>query len=175
MLLIGKKEYIEYWNKEAWVQITNEQGDINFVPLVPLVDPDLTVYDDVSQILLENYDVGSQSARKKQLTAENFVPTSNDPIAETHDEGENDVFPGDENECSELDPNDVSRCLSELPNAIADRANQSNCSSTSANQVQFRTFIECFSCCDKLLIRNNLYQFSRTSLLEAYFQKAALI
>ena len=149
MLLIGKKEYIEYWNKEAWVQITNDQGDLNFVPLVPLVDPDLTVYDDVSQILLENYDVGSQSARKKLVMAEKVVPTSQGPIAETYDEGENDVVPGDENECPELDPNDVSRCLNELPTANADRANQSNCSSTSANQVQGTTFIECFSCCNK--------------------------
>ena len=149
MLLIGKKEYIEYWNKEAWVQITNDQGDINFVPLVPLVDPDLTVYDDVSQILLQNYDVGSQNARKKLVMAENVVPTSQDPIAETYDEGQNDVVPGDENECPELDPNDVSRCLNELPIANADRANHSNCSSTSANQVQCRTFIGYFSCCDE--------------------------
>ena len=122
------------------MQITNAQVDINFVPLVPLVDPELIVYNDVSQILLDDYNGCSQSARKKLIMNENVETRFQETRAKTHSQDENDnALLHDENQYPELDPNDVSRCLNELPNMNAERANQSNCSSTS-NQVHCQTF-----------------------------------
>ncbi|XP_075261942.1 uncharacterized protein LOC142353562 isoform X2 [Convolutriloba macropyga] len=101
VLLVGKKEYIEEWNKDAWVQITN-----------------------------------AQSARKKLIMNENVETRFQETRAKTHSQDENDnALLHDENQYPELDPNDVSRCLNELPNMNAERANQSNCSSTS-NQAE---------------------------------------
>ena len=135
-LLIGGKDYIEQWKQDAWVQITNAGGDINFVPLVPLVDPDLTIYDDVNQVLLECYEGGSQGAKKRpapivndHCAVESLIPENQGQIVECAN------IISEENNYPELDPNDVSRCLNEIPNLAEEVANRSNCSSISANQV----------------------------------------
>ena len=104
--------------------------------MVPLVDPDLTVYDDVIQVLLERYESGSQGAKRR------LAPVENDHCAVGSlipaNQGENEGHPNiihEEDDCPELDPNDVSRCLKEIPNAADEVANRSNCSSISSNQV----------------------------------------
>ena len=105
--------------------------------MVPLVDPDLTVYGDVSQVLLERYESGSQGAKKRLAPVENdycavgsLVPANQ---GENQEEHPNIIH--EEDDCPVLDPSDVSRCLNEIPNAADEVANKSNCSSISANQV----------------------------------------
>ena len=104
--------------------------------MVPLVDPDLIVYDDVSQVLLERYEGGSQGVKKR------LAPVENDhcavecliPANQWENEGHPNII-NEEDDCPELDPNDVSKCLNEIPNAAEEVANRSNCSSISVNQV----------------------------------------
>ncbi|XP_075242665.1 uncharacterized protein LOC142337336 [Convolutriloba macropyga] len=124
VLRVGGKDYIEKWKQDAWVQITSAEGDINFVPLLPLVDPDLTIYDDVSQLLLNGYGGGSQGVKKKLTMTAAAHPPSQYKSTKMQNEDPAD-FGNEESECPELDPNDVSRCLNAIP------GDQSNCSSIS--------------------------------------------
>ena len=92
------------------------------------MDPDLTIYDDVSQLLLNGYDGGSQGVKKKLTMTAAAHPPSQYKSTEMQNEDPAD-FGNEESECPELDPNDVSRCLNAIP------GDQSNCSSIS-NQVK---------------------------------------
>ena len=92
------------------------------------MDPDLTIYDDVSQLLLNGYEGGSQGVKKKLTMTGAAHPPSQYKSTEMQNEDPAD-FGYEESECPELDPNDVSRCLNAIP------GDQTNCSSIS-NQVK---------------------------------------
>ena len=89
--------------------MTDAQGNTSFVPVVPFNDPDLTVYEDVSQVLL----TGSQEPVRKFNTV---LPSVNSEVDATT---ENINDEDDENNAMHepfklLDPEDVSRTFSEL-------------------------------------------------------------
>ena len=96
--------------------------------MVPSYDPDLTVYDDVDRVLL-NENVGSQGP-KKLIPASSQPKNKPDPTTVTNDDEEINV---DSQPLTVLGPEDVSRTLSELNEA----ASLPNCSAITVNEVNF--------------------------------------
>ena len=64
VLTIGHKAYCEREAASARIQVTEADGNVSFVPVVQRPDPDLTIYEDVNQNLLQE-DQEVQLARKK--------------------------------------------------------------------------------------------------------------
>ena len=60
----GHEDFCKFWLSKATVQLEDSAGNTIFVPIVPSHDPDLTVYEDVAQLML-NDNLGSQGARRK--------------------------------------------------------------------------------------------------------------
>ena len=144
---MGHKAFVEKWAKDACAQISDNQGTIGFVPLVPLVDPDLTLYDDVNDIFLSGAEF-SQGAKKK-LNLENGSQSLTDqsPIVATQNQ-EEDGFVEDNNEESAGPNLDMSRAhhsaLSEELIDMGQKENEGN------RQLNFSTIhgpmVTFFSC-----------------------------
>ena len=63
VLTVGGEKYCQYWERDTLVQITDADRNRRFARYILASDPDMTVHDDVNQILLnENY--GSQGAKR---------------------------------------------------------------------------------------------------------------
>ena len=61
---MAHKAFVERWAKDTCAQLSDNQGTIGSVPLVPLVDLDMTLYDDVNDIFLSGAEF-SQAAKKQ--------------------------------------------------------------------------------------------------------------
>ena len=116
--------------KEACVQIKEADGNTSFQPLINVpVDPNLTVYEDVDQILLSQNKF-SQGARQKLEVVDAVASEEN--FSQESEQNE-----GDEKSPQPfvlLDPEDVSRTLSELPDNR--EIEEPNCSAIVENQVK---------------------------------------
>ena len=65
--------------QEACVQIKDSQGNHSFQPIVHVVvDPNLTVYEDVGQILLNQNNLPGGARRKLELAASQNGTNEND-------------------------------------------------------------------------------------------------
>ena len=112
VLCVGHKSYCEKEARDARLQVTEANGQVNFVPVVSRSDPDLTVYEDINQVLM-NDDIELQRAKKKikfstcsQFT-ESSTPTQ-DP--ENDDNGSSQPY-------MTLNPDDVSAVLERMNNS----------------------------------------------------------
>ena len=112
VLCVGNKSYCEKEARDARLQVTEANNQVNFVPVVSRSDPDLTVYEDINQVLM-NDDIELQRAKKKikfstcsQIT-ENSTPTQ-DP--ENDDNGSSQPY-------MTLNPDEVSAVLERMNNS----------------------------------------------------------
>ena len=120
----GHEEFCEYWLGKATVQLEDSDGNKSFAPLVPLHDPDLTVYEDVNHLLLNEN--GSQGPRRKL----DIVVSSQTKLS---DEAENDIHENNQPApFALLGPEDVSRTFTE----IQEEFQQPNCSAIASSQVR---------------------------------------
>ena len=108
------------------------EGNTSFVPVVPPSDPDLTIYEDVDQILLSQ---GSSMPSTQQKAPPTILKaTLNNPVSENPEvENENDQEP---EPFKVLDPEDVSRTFTELQ----DTSGGPNCSAITGSQVKRDSF-----------------------------------
>ena len=124
------EEFCEMWSREACAQLTDRDGNSSFVPIVPNCDPDLTLHENVNNILL-NENGGFQGSRRKfnLVSSQTAVKENQAGTTSAHD-GENRSFV---EPCVVPDPNDVSRTLSDIQDAIT----EPNCSAIAGNEVSF--------------------------------------
>ena len=126
----GHEEFCKYWLSKATVQLEDSAGNTSFVPIVPSHDPDLTVYEDVAQLML-NDNLESQGARRKLDMVGTSQPTQTKVSKEYKVNDQND---GEEEEGGYilLGPNDVSKTFIEM----GDGVQGPNCSAIVTNEVQ---------------------------------------
>ena len=103
----GHEDFCKFWLHKATVQLEDSAGNTSFVPFVPSHYPDLTVYEDVAQLML-NDNLGSQGARRKLHMVGTSQPTQTKVSKENKENDQND---GEEEEggYTLLGPNDVSK------------------------------------------------------------------
>ena len=65
-MTVGHKYFCEEEAKIAQLQVIESNGNVSFIPIVQREDPDLTVYEELSQILL-NEDNGASQQKKNQI------------------------------------------------------------------------------------------------------------
>ena len=114
VITVGHKDFCDTWRQNAWVKVIEANGDMGYVHLVPVVDPDLTLYDDVNQVLL-NGDSCSQGVKRKLHGDDrpSVIPQSMNKNSVDH-------FIDDEAQYPVLDPQDVSECLGDIQNENTD-------------------------------------------------------
>ena len=105
---MGHKEFCNKWRENAWVQVNEANGDKNYRPLIPVVDPDLTLYDNVNNVLLMG-EKSQTGAKRRSQDEENFADSRPAPSVD-HLIDENAT-------CPVLDPKDVSHCLGKMQNS----------------------------------------------------------
>ena len=110
VLQLGHEEFCQRWLGEACVQIEDAAGSKSFVPLVSCLDPDLTVHEDMDQILLAE-NLGSQVVKRKQKFPQSSQQSSN--------EGHISFSEGNKNanltmQPIVLDPEEVSQTFSDI-------------------------------------------------------------
>ena len=74
---MGHKDFCDTWRDNAWVKVIEANGDMSYVHLVPVVDPDLTLYDNVNQVLLSG---DSSQGVKRRLHDDDAPSVSSQPI-----------------------------------------------------------------------------------------------
>ena len=114
VITVGHKDFCDTWRENAWVKLIEANGDMGFVHLVPVVDPDLTLYDNVNQVFL-NGDSGSQGVKRKLHGDDRpgVIPQSMNKNSVDH-------FIDDDAQYPVLDPQDVSECLGDMQNENTD-------------------------------------------------------
>ena len=131
---------------KACAQLTDSKGNTSYVPIVPDCDPDMTVYEDVNQILING--ISSSQVEQKKLAVLSSPAVELDEPANDVNEREDD---DDENQqCAPfvvINPEDVSRTFSELQNSSAGP----NCSAIASNEVNFFSKKLLFFCPEKYL------------------------
>ena len=120
--------------QEACVQIKDAQNNQSFQPLVHVVvDPDLTVYEDVGHILLNQNNLPYGARRKLEMAASQIGTNENDnqecSFVAAGTEGSPSV-----QKFILLKPEDVSRTLSEI--ACNQQIEEPNCSVIGGNKVE---------------------------------------
>ena len=131
VLQLGHEDFCEKWLSKASVQIEDAEGNKTFVPIVPCYDPDLTVYEDIDQVLISG-NVSSQRAKRKlqmpsdsqELRNTGLVPNQND--AEVEGAGHEPI--------EVLNPEDVSKTFSDIREASFGQ-DEPNCSAINTSQV----------------------------------------
>ena len=138
VLMKGHKGLVEQRALDVSMQIKNACGDENFQPIIDIHDPDLTLYESVNQIILQNK-MGSKANKKL-----NLAPSTSTGVADEHDVLR--VLSGNESlgfnevaqingECAMLDPDDVSRTLHEIEEGQLEQNAEMNCSAIPSDQV----------------------------------------
>ena len=140
LLTIGHEFFCSMWEKNALVRLEDGDGTAILANYIPASDPDLTIYEDVNQVLLNEN--GSQGAKRKLELAHQAV---------SGDQSFNQEEILTSNECEDnyeavavLDPDEVSKTFSNLqegnfadlkPNcsAIASQVNFFNCQKFGCN------------------------------------------
>ena len=120
--------------QEACVQIKDSQGNHSFQPLVHVVvDPNLTVYEDVGQILLNQNNLPGGVRRKLELAASQSGTNENDNQECSFVAAGTEGSPSGQKFIL-LEPEDVSRTLSEI--ACNQQIEEPNCSAIGGNKVE---------------------------------------
>ena len=122
--------------QEACVQIKDAQGNQSFQPLVHVVvvvDPDLTVYEDVGQILLNQNNLPNGARRKLEMAASQNGTNENDNQECSFVAAGTEGSPSGQKFIL-LKPEDVSRTLSEI--AFNQQIEEPNCSAIGGNKVE---------------------------------------
>ena len=122
----GHEEFCQFWLGKATVQLEDSAGNKSFVPLVPSHDPELTVYEDVNHLLL-NENNGSQGPRRKLDMVVSSQPKASEEVHENEIDDDNQHAP-----FTLLGPEDVSRTFSEIQEACQ----LPNCSAIANSQVR---------------------------------------
>ena len=135
VIAVGGKDFVEAEARNARLQVTEADGNISFVPVIQRDDPDLTVHENISQILLSEDLEPVSSKRLKIVTPSQ--ETEIDQRTDFEDEKENDENP---NLYLTLNPDDVNEYVNcsgtayngnvvelEVPNQVCD-GNQLNVS-----------------------------------------------
>ena len=131
VLQLGHEDFCEKWLGKACVQIEDAEGNKSFVPIVPCCDPDLTVYEDIDQVLMSG-NMSSQRAKRKlqmppdsqELRNSELMPHQND--AEVEDAGLEPI--------EVLNPEDVSKTFSDIREASFGQ-DEPNCSAINTSQI----------------------------------------
>ena len=116
---MGHKDFCDAWRDNAWVKVIEANGDMSYVPLVPVVDPDLTLYDNVNQVLLSG---DSSQGVKRKLHDDDLPCASTQSIKRKNVD---ELLEGNSH-CPVLDPQEVSNCLGEMNQEILNRSKQQN-------------------------------------------------
>ena len=126
----GHEDFCKFWLSKATVQLEDSAGNTGFVPIVPSHDQDLTVYEDVAQLML-NDNLRSQGAIRKLDMVGTSQPTQTKVSKENKETDQND---GEEEESGYtlLGPNDLSKTFIEM----VDGVQGPNCSAIITNQDQ---------------------------------------
>ena len=87
----GHEDFCKFWLSKATVQLEDSAGNksANFEPIVQSHDPDLTVYEDVAQLMLNN-NLGSQGARRKLDMVGTSQPTQTKVSKQNKENDQND-------------------------------------------------------------------------------------
>ena len=111
VLAVGLERFCYEHMRDACVQIKDAEGNTSFQPLINVpVDPDLTAYEDIDQILISQ-NVGPQGSRLKLELAQK---SGNKNVA-PHGEEVNDAEQSPHSQPFVLlDRQDVSKTLSEI-------------------------------------------------------------
>ena len=132
MLTLGHESFCETWEKDSLVRIDNGDGTFVLASYIPARDPDLTVYEDVNQVLL-NENASQGTKRKLEM-----LPASQSKPHEvlvqpgtTEGDAENDQYDG----IAVLDPEDVSKTFSEIHVEALENAAEPDCSAIESSQV----------------------------------------
>ena len=124
VIAIGHKFYCEQEGKRARLEVTEVDGNKSFLPLVQRSDPDLTVYEDVNQILLKE-DLEPQVPKKKvkliTLSQQENCDPVNDDYLVTYDQN-NEMLNTAPDLCRTLTPEEVNVVLSQIENENGDEA-----------------------------------------------------
>ena len=129
----GGKEFIEKEASSAHLQVTGADGTVNLVPVVQRLDPDQTVYENISQILL-NEDNENQCAEKVKLVTSSqeekeICYSSQEP--NSWNDGNYELE--QQQPCVTLTPDEVSRYLSQVERSENDRNQKLNGSGLANN------------------------------------------
>ena len=134
VLAVGHEDFCYEHMQEASVQIKDAEDNQSFQHLVHVVvDPDLTVYEDVGQILLNQNNLPNGARRKLEMAASQNGTNENDNQECSF------VAAGTEGSPSGqrfflLEPEDVSRTLSKI--ACNQQIEEPNCSAIGGNKVE---------------------------------------
>ena len=123
----GHEEFCETWRNKACVQLEDADGNKSFVPIVPSSDPDLTVYEDVDQVLL-NENADGWTANKKHDEVQLPRSSVNDACETYSQENDENVLSQPANVIA---PEEISRSFSEIQN----NSLEPNCSAIAFSQV----------------------------------------
>ena len=129
VLSVGHKSFVERWAYESCLQIEGANGQVDFVPLVPLADPDLTLYEDVNDYLLRTTQNGQGAVKKLNTT----IPLTGSNTDEPAEPVENGAHADNVNEQRSLNQIDLSRIVDDEEDN--DNKQQLNISEGALSQV----------------------------------------
>ena len=114
VISIGGKEFVDNEAKNAHVQITQNDGNVALVPIVQREDPDMTAYENISQIIL-NEELEPPSGKKiKFVNSQHEVALqSQKSVSQETDSADEEGIPDDNLDVS-LNPDDVSKILNDV-------------------------------------------------------------
>ena len=112
VLCVEHKSYCEKEARDARLQVTEANGQVNFVPVVNRSDPDLTVYEDINQVLM-NDDQEVQRAKKKIKFSMSSQVTENTSTTQNPENDDN----GSSQPYMTLNPDEVSAVLERMSNS----------------------------------------------------------
>ena len=113
VISIGRKDFIDQEASNAHIQVIESDGNVSFVPVVQREDPDLTPYENISQILLGEEVEPQQAKRVKLITSSQkdhklcFSTNELDNSAKISDGADQDLY-------VTINPGEVPQCVSQL-------------------------------------------------------------
>ena len=134
VLTVGHENFCKDWESNSLCQITDSAGNTSFVRYIPARDPDMTIYEDVNQMLL-NGNQGSQNAKRKLEVLQPASQASGKEvqICEQEQYEVNDDAIDQQQAMTVLDPEDVSKTISEIQEQNFEE--EPNCSAIVSSQV----------------------------------------
>ena len=119
VLAIGHKSFIEKHTMDVSMQIRNASGDPNFMPIVSINDPDLTIYENVNQIILNSQSAPQSANRRLDMSVSGSPACSLDDSDIPAEVLNASLIGGPESSTDDqayesLNPEDVSRTLCEV-------------------------------------------------------------
>ena len=115
VLAVGHKNFCDEELARARIQVTEADGNVSFQPVVQRTDPNLTVYEDVEQILLKE-GLDSQVAKQKLKLCPSSQQNACSELETQDNYNEQGLVYSAPNEYATLHPNEVSQYLEEVEN-----------------------------------------------------------